>query len=840
MKRRRMPPLLLLVTLVLTACSTSPTPPTTVARLEITPGSVFFTAAGESRTLSAQAFDGDGRPLDASFQWSSSHPEIVAVDAAGQITAKAALGSAQIVVEAEGVRSTAVLVLVAQPAAGAVLYGADQLAVGSELHPLELTSAPFEVGDRFGITMTNIGPPAVGAVLIPQDGSPYLGRVVSAVPVGANVEVVLEVIPLVEAFETLLIDETIELDGSFSESFAIGGPGTSARPRIEESEDGSRVTYTFRPSQAGDPTFLEIPPLFKCEASTNMPFPLAPSVLSVNVVAPLSFDVIFKKSPGVLDFEHVRMKVAGSVTGTVTGGLKLAPNMSGSVGCKAVKEVPVPLGPLSGILLPLVPVGVQVAVNGEIAVNTFEVSVVGQLKTLTPLALGFDCLQGQDCTNLSTLPDFDLSVSPRVVLPGDQNFRVTAAATIGGISGLSAGNAFLEALGVDAEVSLLSLNVGFRQDLSLGTIRDQAANADFAANYKLAYQPTIGLGSDVQKAIKLIFGTPKGITFSFTPFQIPISNSPAGSVIALEESFSAGDTVHFTVDLNPANLTYLGLYNVDEVKIYRKGSDGTLGLQPVASQDAADGQSSFDLQWTATDEGTTAGNFVAFLITDLLPFAPLKLGVTQGNICPAAGEGCGGASLTFTETFRSIQHLDEPNHEKTVEQVVTHRATLQLRKLSERGDTATFEVIGGTVSVDETFDYREVTLGGGGGDCTYNETIEDHYSGSGSAPALGEVEFETGSDDRYDIYFEPPNLEIPVAYTQVWTARYVFLGSDSSCRVDVTDLDEGVEDRSFDISVDGIRDTTTPNVVSGSHSEVNDDGAGNRTETTASWTLRFE
>jgi sugar lactone lactonase YvrE len=134
-----------------------------IARVKITPAAALLTTTGETRLLSAQALDASGSALPGNVTWTSSKPEIVAVDGEGRITAGAAVGSAQIVARADGIDSAPAMVAVARPAAGAILVRDSQVASPPE--PVD-PEAPFEVGTQSRTTLRDIATPAPGTILI--------------------------------------------------------------------------------------------------------------------------------------------------------------------------------------------------------------------------------------------------------------------------------------------------------------------------------------------------------------------------------------------------------------------------------------------------------------------------------------------------------------------------------------------------------------------------------------------------------------------------------------------------------------------------------------------------
>jgi hypothetical protein len=157
-------PSVIILSFILAACSSgtnpsSPNPPPSsrIARIEITPLAALLTDAGQAQQFSAQAFDASGNPIEATFTWRSSNAQEVGIDQSGQATSLAEVGSAQISVEAEGVRAPPATVLIAQPAEGAVLLTDAQIVrVGEALDAAEVPG----VGSQYEATLRDTVRPA--------------------------------------------------------------------------------------------------------------------------------------------------------------------------------------------------------------------------------------------------------------------------------------------------------------------------------------------------------------------------------------------------------------------------------------------------------------------------------------------------------------------------------------------------------------------------------------------------------------------------------------------------------------------------------------------------------
>lgn len=192
---------------VLIGCRQTPAP-TAVAYVVIEPAAALFTHVDDTRSFSATAYDVHGRPLDVEIAWQVADPAVLQLDTTGVATARAPLGSTQVVASAEGVDSAPALAWLATPVAGAVLVDDAQI-VGS-LDPIDPVD-DYDIGWRYRAVLSGLPLPTVGTVLIGSGEAPLAGRVVSAAAAGDHVEVVLELVALDELFDAFEIDETIDL-----------------------------------------------------------------------------------------------------------------------------------------------------------------------------------------------------------------------------------------------------------------------------------------------------------------------------------------------------------------------------------------------------------------------------------------------------------------------------------------------------------------------------------------------------------------------------------------------------------------------------------------------------
>lgn len=121
----------------------------------------------------------------------------------------------------------------------------------------------------------------------------------------------------------------------------------------------------------------------------------------------------------------------------------------------------------------------------------------------------------------------------------------------------------------------------------------------------------------------------------------------------------------------------------------------------MARVTATEEQTTFDLIWQATDSGTISGNFVVFVITELLPFAPLKVKADEPTGPPdvvmfSRHSGIGGYVEIDGERVSDHRSMSTPNYGSCCWRVARARRsgcdtaerrdiTWQMRGMSTRG-----------------------------------------------------------------------------------------------------------------------------------------------------------
>ncbi len=607
--------------IILVACDegkTQPPPPANqIVRLEITPAGVLLTKVGESQILSAKAFDAQGFEVKTSFTWTSSNPANVTVDSSGIVTASSDLGSAQILVQAQTVQAVPVMVAVAKPVLGAVLVSDAQ--VVTDPVPLDLNARPT-IGTQSKVVLKGIDAPTPGTVLLSSQAKPVAGKVISSTVNGDNIDVVLERRPVTELFERILI----RASGSLAGVKPVFEPDTAPQNVTTLADGTMKLTYKNIKSSREAAISTEFGFFGKsCKTKGSIDFNAAE--FSVTISHSLNFDFVLDSD--FLIVNQLRIKANGSLGLSMSGGLKLTGTLKGEVSCKkSLFNIPIPVtGFLAGIIAPVIPLGAKISLGGDVTVTALELSGTGALSLNA--ALGFDFTPETGFTNLSAFEP-SASLSPTILIPGFQDLQVRGTATgfLGVTGGIGVGN-------VIAALEIIAGSMGPTLKAKLATPTQQVLDPEFAANYALNFSLKVGLGKEIEEALSTIFSNnnaaliAKTVSLNFSD-EIALTSSPTAEgdkIKANKERFKAGEKVSFAVTLDPANLNFIGFYNVEKICLMRK-IDSIVNLEDCVP--ASNGQKNFTIEWTAPDKGLVGENFFAFVYS-VLPFIPMELGNTK-------------------------------------------------------------------------------------------------------------------------------------------------------------------------------------------------------------------
>ena len=594
----------------------------TVATIKISPGGLMFTATGESRRLTATAYNAAGEVLDVSdFTWEVSKSGVVEVDASGIATSTTSLGSAMITAHAEGVSSTPLLVTVTQPVSGAVLV--DDAQVVGDIRPKD-PGSPIIVGSHYDVTLTGVSAPAVGDILIGTGEAAVAGRVYAVSKQAGNIVVTLELVPLDELFTGFEINESIPL--SFKDM--VIDEDIAATYDVVENPDGS-LSFTPRPgtgpgvkaarvssARAGATgTGIRSGP-FGCTTTLSViPFRLTVSP-TFTLTQSLSYVVNFSAGSS-----YKKLAVTGDYQADASIALALTSSISGKVTCeKRLTWLTIPIGgPASFFFGGYVPLGVGMEVGGTIDLT--GLGVEKKFKGEATITMGIECPAGiLDC-DLQKDYDSRSKFETKWTLPStsiSNSLRLKPSLSGYGFVNLEIG---IRRPSV-ALLEVLTSKIGLNMAGTLAVIAGQIEDTAFAADYKLSLEGSIGPGSAVVNFMNYFGLNMAGAAVTFTH---PLFASPAAlSVRADADQFFQMDPINFKVKLDPATVDFLGVYNVTRVVIYRREMDlfGDVTAQYISSATpAAPGQTEFDMSWFADEDGWISnGDYYAFIQTRFLPF----------------------------------------------------------------------------------------------------------------------------------------------------------------------------------------------------------------------------
>lgn len=624
-----------------------------VARVAIDQTGLVLTQAGAFRQLSAKATDAAGNVLNVPIGWSASRPANIAVDGSGLASAVSANGTSQIIASAGGVSSAPLLAIVTPVAPGAILLTDAQI-VGE---PVETTpDAVPAFTNTYQVSLTGVAAPTIGDILINTESKMVAGRVVTVNSSGNPSIVTLGLLTLREMFPTLDIDETIDMTNApvsipadiaaaydvvrsgdtytFTPKAGATGAGAAAVSKgaalPNTSLKGPAVNGIRRDGPVGTSA---LPPFTNCETTITgrgpgAPLPIvlsAPPLFSVSINPTLDFKYNAAGAQGV-----ERFIVRAKPTIKIEGGVNVVAAFEGKVECKAeliVYQVPVG-GVLALIIGGLVPVGVGIEAGGKITLATMGIG--SKVELIADAKAGFSCVGGGfDCNLERGLDIAPPKFTPTLNAPSIGDIRLEPKFSAFGYVDASVGNPFLKSL----RFNFIKIKASADLLCSFALKESQLADPLYKSDYKLQLKAGVTAGSNLSEALRL-FGL-----FSINVLELAITTdiakSPAallvGAVVADKATFVTGDTVNFTVKLDPATVDFLpiiGPYNVKNIQLVR---DQTGSPVVVGSVDAAPGQMVFNFSFTAPNAGTTS-QFSAFVVTTLLPFDLLALEVGGATV----------------------------------------------------------------------------------------------------------------------------------------------------------------------------------------------------------------
>ncbi len=601
----------------------------------------FFTAVGQTLSLSASQQDAQGATLSAAgATWSSSAPDKVAVDGNGQLLALA-IGSAQITAELGGVRSAPTLVVVAEPKPGALVLNDAQIVSVGPLSGATQGAAGTAggVGAEYEVTLQGLStPPAAGTVLLAAESAPVAGKVVSTRTEAAGLVVRVAVAPLYELLERYDLRFNLDL-AAFPMQAApertAGGPRSAAlwQPRSRAKASEQR--------RLADDDALQPFRAWKCEAEVKAKL-LGEPPIQLRLAQQLN--LVVEDRPG-----YSKHALEGSATITGSAGFKLSPQFDATGTCEAQAQIKLPVaGWVSAIVMPAVRFGVGAELSGKALVVQAELGVEGSVGVNT--SLGWEC--GGAETACRGLDRFDITnnFKTKSSLPRTDEMQVAISAHIYALAGLDA--SILMGL---RNAELVEAKYGPKQSFNLAIEQDQLTQEDYASSYELTLEGAVEPGSALKRAIKAVINDDAvGVSFSGTLPSRKLSESPKGTLQLDRTRVNPGAEVEFTVDFVPLDSVAYWLlgYNVVGVELYRKRDDET-DFSPWKSMTLVSSHRA-TYRWTPQEADSGKYEFAALvntqLPTPLLEVQPasirrLEVSCFSGNAKPLAAARAAQAAV---------------------------------------------------------------------------------------------------------------------------------------------------------------------------------------------------
>jgi hypothetical protein len=615
----------------------SPQGSAAVPTVEVTPQAALLTSVGETRALTALARGPDGQVVQAEVSWRSSDPSVVSVDASGRVRAVTALGTALITAAVGGVESPPAYVTVAQPVPGAQLVDDSQFVAG----PTAVDPAAQPAADNpYEVVLRGVASPAIGTILIGAGALPVAGRVVATEPAGSDVRVRLVVVPPTQLFTDFAFKDSADLSKGVFEipaeiasgydvqqagatfTFTPKAAGVSPAPGIvlanmvREQPAAAQPVVTDGVAQ-GTRALPPLPPFSECTATiafgSGLPVPLA-------LTTPPSFtftasgEALREATP-----QGTKITVRGTPTFKFTSVLEVRSAFEAKVECKATLvtrkfRVPGWAGLFFG---GDVEFGVGFEVGGKVTLFAAKVGGTAEIKPTIEAVL--DCPTGADCEFEGDVTAVT-ETAPVLEAPSLAQAQFEPSVSLFGFVSLEAGNADIQ------QLQFKAIEVKAGAELAAGlapeTLQMSNTSGDGRSKYALAFKGEVGPGIKLGDFLTFL-GLGEVVPLKLS-FEIPLGESPTGTVTADRARYFAGERATLTVALAAASTRFPtgGLYNVDRVVVVRK--TGLVTTEVLAEQIATDGQTQFTLAFDAPAL-LNAEDLFAFVVTVLLPLDPPKL-----------------------------------------------------------------------------------------------------------------------------------------------------------------------------------------------------------------------
>jgi hypothetical protein len=602
----------------LVACGETAPTPQAVAKIVVTPAAILLEKVGASQNLQAQAYDAAGNPINAQLEFSVDNTNVSLSNTT--VTANA-LGSSQVKVKSGDV-STLVSVQITEPVAGAILV--NDVNITGKFRPVDPT-ATFGVGYQYTFTLTNMTPPAVGAIMVGTGNNPIGGKVIAVV----GNDVTLEVLPLEEVLPNFRLNETInlkdvpfEFNQEVKDTFDItkNAGGTYdlklkagkviTRSNRQRSKTGRAGKYPF-----------DLGPL-KCEAQVSL-FQISLAKFEINFDPGFSMERIWEPT-------HKRFVLVSNAKAGITVKPVLQSQLEGKLTCKGqLTEIYLPLPGPAGLLAgAIIPVGLGFEIEAKVPLVAGISLEFKREYTVTSQA-GFDCTT--TCTQVAgfnntspasgvATPSVNLSLPSLADLKPELSFYAFVYADLE-----FGGSKIVRELFDDASAGILETKAGLKFEAKVALEEAQAKDEAYKSEYNFKFEAGLEAGGALEKFIKFIKITPIKLELKLTQ---ELGTSPKASLSLDKTSFKKNDPVTATVSFIPGTqaLPLFG-YNVNEVRVYRKSTDatGNVVLTRAGQTIAQTGDAEVKIAFKADVDSAPDVFYIAFTNTKLFDDLFLEL-----------------------------------------------------------------------------------------------------------------------------------------------------------------------------------------------------------------------
>lgn len=615
-----------------------PAPPPTgavpeVVSLEVSQDQLLLAQIGAGKELDVTALDADGNPVSVALDWTSDDSLVVTADRSGGVTAMG-IGSAVLTATllaadhgGDDDLTVRVSVSVADMAGGVVVVPAETVVSALDLisdpatDPLDGLVTTFVI-DPEGPTVSP------GDKLIVDDWSVF-GDVTSVDPVAEGTRITLERGLLDGFFVNAVIEETFE----FEDFSWVGGdvpPRRSANTAVAgnqglkvPAENESVAESTGKDILSGDCSFDN--PQMASEFDVNLQ--VDAQFEDLRLVPSLEYVAEVLVGGSIALEMDVRVPMSGfiefSETYSATGKCELV-LYTAEIGTKFAKvQIPIAIG-----------------ASHTVSANSTEgrFNVTGYMDTTVRFGLRYtvselltSIKEGEiDTENLSVdfqYPDLTSDGDLRGSMVSELYAQVKAVAVLG--FGL---------FSIDRDIDSFRYGARINVDVATPTrqARDDSYQAEvflsafikrdfedplFAARAMALFFPAISI-LDALDSLSIIDLT-ELLSFDL---DFKISETPKGLMVASTLEATEGEEVTFALDLDPT--TFLGVYHVGDVRIYRVTGDGLdTVLTPFATLVTTPGQTHFEWTWTPDASDAEAGlvRFVPFVSSDRFVYSTFQV-----------------------------------------------------------------------------------------------------------------------------------------------------------------------------------------------------------------------